>query len=111
MGYLESAALTYQKFQENQCRFMSDAEILHIAESCDDEDMPNVEHYRQTAVYKRIYKMLDLESWLWRRNGNMTNFTMGPTKSEVDWIQLHGQLIKILVSHEFLTQKPESSEC
>lgn len=94
-----------------EVQMLSDAEILHIAESCDDEDMPNVEYYRQTAVYKRIYETLDLESWLWHRNGNMTNFTMGPTKSEVDWIRLQDQLSQMLVLHEFLTQKTELLEC
>lgn len=90
---------------------LSEAEILHIAESYDDEDKLDIEYYRQTAVYKRIYEMLDLESWLWHHNGNMSNFTMGPTKSEVDWIQLQNQLTAMLITHEFLTQKPKSSEC
>lgn len=59
---------------------LSDAEILHIAESCDDDDELDAEYYRQTTVYHKIYEMLDLESWLWQRNGSMLKFMMGPTK-------------------------------
>lgn len=93
-----------------EVQMLSGTEILNLAGVCDEEDAPDIEYYRQTAVYKKIYKMLDLESWLWLRNGNMFNFTMGPTKSEADWIQLQNQLMAMLVTHEFLTQKPEPSE-
>lgn len=93
-----------------EVQMLPGTEILNLAGICDEEDVPDVEYYRQTAVYEKIYEMLDLGSWLWHRNGNMFNFTMGPTKSEVDWIQLQNQLTAMLVTHGFLTQKPEPSE-
>jgi len=86
---------------------LPDTEIRKIVSCCDDEDELDMEYYRKTAVYQKIYDMLDLKSWLWQRNGKMLNFTMGPTKNEVEWIQLHNQLIAMLVKHEFLTQEPE----
>lgn len=89
---------------------LSEAEILHIAESYDDEDKLDIEYYRQTTIYQKIYEMLDLKSWLWHRNGNTLNVTIGPTKNEVEWIQLQNQMTAMLVTHEFLTQKAECWE-
>ena len=78
-----------------------------VQDNNDSDETPDVEYTRKTAVYDQIYQALDLDSWLWKRDGNFINLTMGPAREQVDWLKLSQDFEKTLLDNGFLSEDPK----
>ena len=58
---------------EQLCKFWNDLEDDSRTE---EEIQKNPEYFRKTAVYRRIFRALDLDNWIYNEDGNFEVFSM-----------------------------------
>ena len=52
----------------------------------------NISYYKRSIVYNKIYEMLDLDSWLWGKDGNFKRITMCGIDSQETHMKLQNYL-------------------
>lgn len=76
----------------------SDEEIIKICGiELDDWDNKSdaIEYHKKTLIYDNIYKLLDLDNWLYGRTGDFQRITLNGIETEEKYYELSGILRKI----------------
>ena len=73
---------------ENIVEKYRDADIETLRAYFDDSDIndEDLDYYRKSFIYKKIYEEMELDNWLWEKGGNFKVFTLNAfNQNDEEW--------------------------